>query len=135
MYGHGANLVTPATKGFRFVVGMLRALRIDERQQSACKIYTGDRCRPSRDTSRAAAPMSRDEARGRLRPVAEAARSLPGELMENDGEIALVGVSDLVRDLGDRQIGLAKQEPGSLDPPLDHIAMRREPPGLPERVS
>ena len=29
MHGHGANLVTPATKGFRFVVGMLRALRID----------------------------------------------------------------------------------------------------------
>src|SRR6266480_274642 len=33
-----------------------------------------------------------------LRPVAEASRGLGRELVEDDGEIALVGVSDLVRD-------------------------------------
>src|SRR5436309_5711202 len=69
-----------------------------------------------------------------LRSIAEASRGLGRELVEDGGEIALVGVSDLVRDLGDRQVGFAKQGLGPLDAALDHVAMRCQARGLLERV-
>src|SRR5882757_5046528 len=50
-----------------------------------------------------------------LRFAAESSRRLPGDPAEYDGEIALVGVSDLIRNLSDRQVCFAKQYLGAID--------------------
>jgi hypothetical protein len=62
------------------------------------------------------------------------ARCLTGHAMEHDGEVAVAGTADPVRDLGDRQIRSQEQRFRPLDPALENKPMGWKSGGLPERM-